>query len=834
VHYASGIPNNLFGLSRRASGSLSLQLHGEASLFSERSSLVRDTLIQGGHPQTMRSILTTAPLEDVDRQTYRKPDFIFGDAAPDPDRQLQAGEGQWIFQLDGEKSYLPSTKRHFPLSSFAAVTQARKMAWSVSRSTESVHVGRLSYQSGYSGAGPPRSIMGLYPGKVSRELPVGENPAVAQTFGAQFCAVGGNYPATDFRTPGWVHPPKTWWAELTNYVLANFGKDLEKLNLHEAVRATCYGIDMKVACFYAILELYCPASGTFFTPVGELGMALHEMWEISALPFGSLPYEEYFPCEAELALLEKQEPALLETYRELMCHLHICSSIHTGGKSSSKSLKSWGNYLFPDMKSAPEAAHCGVAEGDILARMEAHAEKDIVVTEDDGPFEEGDVLRSFHHQARRPMSRKALLAGFLTIWLKKCVVPSSSGDIVHPNVLLPAVRLVHGHRLGLLPAMVCCIQRGLRALTEAFCRPSVSRRGKGAVLPCDGPNPRVGLPYTYLMAWFALHCPALIGAGADPPQGVRTALLRRFEGCSWQKIYVAEARKLVRRYDAYSLFRCFPRMRDAGFNEEFHDAESGDSPMSRGVFEWLVSIRPSHLLFRSGDTCYLEPYVPSRFARQFGYDQLYVGNPNPDLNFMGSLIDGARAWQFFTADGTGARLRTPLRDPGLRTTLCFCQWYAASNSTPPGFNANSSGVRLIAHRMRQKASEKKEGKRVRVPGIEEFIAVDDSEASDAGSPRFEVGTGADVREADTCEAGSGVVGTAPPRHVEEVEEEDSDVHFKRKRGSGSRRKSLAKKPRRHAPTIVVEGEPSTALPSAAPLVAEPSVAEPTTGKIGPI
>ena len=113
MHYTSGLPNSLFGLSSRAGGSLSLQFHGEASLFSERSSLVRDTLIQGGHLQTTRSILTTAPLEDIDRQTYRKPDFMFGDAAPDPDCQLQAGEGQWIFQLDGEKFYLPSTKRHF-------------------------------------------------------------------------------------------------------------------------------------------------------------------------------------------------------------------------------------------------------------------------------------------------------------------------------------------------------------------------------------------------------------------------------------------------------------------------------------------------------------------------------------------------------------------------------------------------------------------------------------------------------------------------------------------------------------------------------------------------
>jgi len=34
---------------------------------------------------------------------------------------------------------------------------------------------------------------------------------------------------------------------------------------------------MSVANFYAIFELYYPTTGTLFTPVGELGMALHEM-----------------------------------------------------------------------------------------------------------------------------------------------------------------------------------------------------------------------------------------------------------------------------------------------------------------------------------------------------------------------------------------------------------------------------------------------------------------------------------------------------------------------------------------------------------------------------
>ena len=68
----------------------------------------------------MRSILTTAPLEDSDLRIYQKPGFMFEDAAPDQDRQLLAGEGQWIFQLDGEKFYLPCNKRHFPCPSFNA------------------------------------------------------------------------------------------------------------------------------------------------------------------------------------------------------------------------------------------------------------------------------------------------------------------------------------------------------------------------------------------------------------------------------------------------------------------------------------------------------------------------------------------------------------------------------------------------------------------------------------------------------------------------------------------------------------------------------------------
>ena len=48
---------------------------------------------------------------------------------------------------------------------------------------------------------------------------------------------------------------------------------------------------------------------------------------------------------------------------------------------------------------------------------------------------------------------------------------------------------------------------------------------------------------------------------------------------------MTEARKSVRYYDVYSLFRCFPHIRGAGYGEEFKDAGEGQSSLSRGVFE---------------------------------------------------------------------------------------------------------------------------------------------------------------------------------------------------------------------------------------------------------
>ena len=108
---------------------------------------------------------------------------------------------------------------------------------------------------------------------------------------------------------------------------------------------------------------------------------------------------------------------------------------------------------------------------------------------------------SFHHQAKTPISDRALLTGFLMLWLKKCVVPTLPHEVFSIDVVYPAVMLACGRPIGLLPAMVSCLQSGLRVLTANFCATTdsgtVDEDGEPIIKTLI---PRVELSYTYLVA----------------------------------------------------------------------------------------------------------------------------------------------------------------------------------------------------------------------------------------------------------------------------------------------------------------------------------------------
>lgn len=75
-----------------------------------------------------------------------------------------------------------------------------------------------------------------------------------------------------------------------------------------------FGLPLNIQNFFYILEHYNPNTNTFFMPVREMGMAMHEMHEVTLLPDGDYPYEEFVPNKRELRELEKQVAVMFDVY----------------------------------------------------------------------------------------------------------------------------------------------------------------------------------------------------------------------------------------------------------------------------------------------------------------------------------------------------------------------------------------------------------------------------------------------------------------------------------------------------------------------------------------
>jgi len=167
-------------------------------------------------------------------------------------------------------------------------------------------------------------------------------------------------------------------------------------------------------------------------------------------------------------LLKKSNPLVYETYLEVLCHFHICGQV-TRWRSGGIKQMSWATYLFPGVNKAnPMTRLAPSTNEEIFKRISASTSSYITESNED-TFKPDTVFESFHHQAKVPMSDRALLAGFLMLWLKRYVVPTLPHKVIVAGVVYPAVLLAHGKSIALLPAMVTGIQSGLHALTKSFC-----------------------------------------------------------------------------------------------------------------------------------------------------------------------------------------------------------------------------------------------------------------------------------------------------------------------------------------------------------------------------
>src|SRR3954465_2305894 len=180
------------------------------------------------------------------------------------------------------------------------------------------------------------------------------------------------------------------------------------------------GVRANVNNFLGMLEQYIPETCTFFTPVGEIGISPWEIQQVSGLSAGEFPYEEHVPPSAELELLKARDPELYSTYWEVLCHFFICGELKGRGRSGVV-FSSWAEYLFPGIGTDK------VQELTVLSELKARQ----LTSQSRAALEEpvaGSSFRAsprnFCYFRRQLMTSRAKLAGFLSIWLAKCVIPT--------------------------------------------------------------------------------------------------------------------------------------------------------------------------------------------------------------------------------------------------------------------------------------------------------------------------------------------------------------------------------------------------------------------------
>ncbi|ONK67154.1 uncharacterized protein A4U43_C06F16570 [Asparagus officinalis] len=164
-----------------------------------------------------------------------------------------------------------------------------------------------------------------------------------------------------------------------------------------------------------------------------------------------------------------------------------------------------------------------------------------------------------------------------------------------------------------------------------------------------------------------------------------------------------------------------------------------------------MNIRPGYLTFWVRNQCFIVPYLPCRFAHQFGYDQLYVGNPRQQLRTHGGLVDGLRAWLWTVTGCTGAKFSLPSAERQLNLTFLSCRWLLAANKTIPvkpiaelvAEEASQANSRVIWENARSQRTQSKT-RRIDEEGKKIFHSAD--EASGGDLEDYEDWTAADMDE----------------------------------------------------------------------------------------
>lgn len=97
------------------------------------------------------------------------------------------------------------------------------------------------------------------------------------------------------------------WEAWSNHLLSFYKPFLQSIELYGAICTTCMRFPIDRSRYIPMLSSFSPLSNSCFIPVGELGMHLIEMKEITSSPILGECYEEYLHSESELQRIWSSE-----------------------------------------------------------------------------------------------------------------------------------------------------------------------------------------------------------------------------------------------------------------------------------------------------------------------------------------------------------------------------------------------------------------------------------------------------------------------------------------------------------------------------------------------
>lgn len=445
-----------------------------------------------------------------------------------------------------------------------------------------------------------------------------------------------------------------YW-EWTEDVLSRFGDALEHSSIFDAVYASLYSYDRDINILRAFCESWCSSTNTLHTMSGELSISLWDLFRLGGLPISGQLYDETVPDIQTLRAknnkgerrISKACEFLLSVYR------HISQRPESKkGVTARQWVEFWCKqkitYNTPVKRRRytevpPKSTHN--PSGTLRDPPVGWSDSELAMFNFVGV--DGDVRRETTY-----------IAAFLSCWICVFVLPENEDRLIRPGTFEIAVLMARGETFSLALPVLASIYRGLNTISDSS-NPSYS----GAYFPAH-----------YLYGWLAHYF--AVNHVVDPsPRG---PMMVCFSGAQGSKVFKdIDARCLIHEGSAAKVGCTI-------MNKNKNVMLFDDGNLNRKEFSYLISLRSGYLPVRRADDFYIEPYLPHRFSRQFGFCQdipsaLARAVSDRKVSYNHAL----RHWRLLLFQGSNSRVCAPylsLDVHQLRTPKFYDWWNSVSIS----------------------------------------------------------------------------------------------------------------------------------------------------------